>query len=169
MNSGPWIWCLLTPGSGIGFFRVPELGSPTHILESLVTIFWVKKSKQFSVNWQKFFSVPVQKLNNFLFCEVCGYKNGKTTNFLPPFLFVAAVGWIKSGSGINSKHPESATLTAVQNSVNCKHHPVFYHGGARKPMESRLYWTATLVRQIVWVRGIQSCSNPPVFLPTHTL
>jgi len=27
------------PGSGIGFFRIPDLGSQTHIFESLVTIF----------------------------------------------------------------------------------------------------------------------------------
>ncbi len=29
----------LTPGSGIGFFLIPDLGSDTHIFESLVTIF----------------------------------------------------------------------------------------------------------------------------------
>ncbi len=41
----------LNPGSGIGFFRIPDLGSwisdpgsQTHIFESLVTIFWVKIS-----------------------------------------------------------------------------------------------------------------------------
>jgi hypothetical protein len=34
----------LDPGSGIGFFRIPDLGSQTQIFESLVTIFWVKSS-----------------------------------------------------------------------------------------------------------------------------
>jgi hypothetical protein len=29
----------LTPGSGIGFFRISDPGSQTHIFESLVTIF----------------------------------------------------------------------------------------------------------------------------------
>jgi hypothetical protein len=35
----PWI---RDPGSGIGFFRIPDYGSQTQIFESLVTIFWVK-------------------------------------------------------------------------------------------------------------------------------
>jgi hypothetical protein len=35
---------LLDPGSGIDFFWIPNLGSQTHIFESLVTIFWVKSS-----------------------------------------------------------------------------------------------------------------------------
>ncbi len=46
----PWIrdpvpFWPLDPGSGIGFFRIPDLGSQTHIFESLVTIFWVKNSR----------------------------------------------------------------------------------------------------------------------------
>ncbi len=38
----------LTPRSGIGFFRIPDLGSriPNHIFESLVTKFLVKKLAQ---------------------------------------------------------------------------------------------------------------------------
>jgi hypothetical protein len=28
------------PGSGIGFYRIPDLGSQSHIFESLMTIFW---------------------------------------------------------------------------------------------------------------------------------
>jgi hypothetical protein len=35
----PWIW---DPGSRIGFFRIPDLGSQIHIFESLVTIFGLK-------------------------------------------------------------------------------------------------------------------------------
>jgi hypothetical protein len=31
----------LTPGSGIGFFRMSGPGSQTHIFESLMKIFWV--------------------------------------------------------------------------------------------------------------------------------
>jgi hypothetical protein len=30
-----------TPGSGIGFIRIPDLGSPTHISESFVTFLGV--------------------------------------------------------------------------------------------------------------------------------
>ncbi len=47
----PGSGAFLTPGSGIRnrFFpdpgsRIPDLGSQTHIFESLVTIFWVKSS-----------------------------------------------------------------------------------------------------------------------------
>jgi hypothetical protein len=40
----PGSGAFLTPGSGIGFFRIPNLGSQTHIFEGLVTIFWVKTS-----------------------------------------------------------------------------------------------------------------------------
>jgi hypothetical protein len=48
-GSGSGIRCLFDPwiqdpGSGIGFFQIPDLGSQTHIFESLVTIFWVKIS-----------------------------------------------------------------------------------------------------------------------------
>ncbi len=32
------------PGSGIGLFRIPDLGSQTHIFYSLVTNFWVQSS-----------------------------------------------------------------------------------------------------------------------------
>jgi hypothetical protein len=62
---------------------------------------------------QNFF-VSVQKLNNFEFCEICGYKKGKKTNFL---LFLSYCCWIldprsgipgikKSGSGINILDPQ---------------------------------------------------------------
>jgi hypothetical protein len=37
----------------------------------------------------QFFAIPFQKLNNFLFCKICGYKKDKTTNFFPsPLSFV---------------------------------------------------------------------------------
>jgi hypothetical protein len=41
LTPGSGIW---DPGSGIGFFRIPDLGSQTHIFESLVTTFWIKSS-----------------------------------------------------------------------------------------------------------------------------
>jgi hypothetical protein len=40
----PGSGAFLTPGSEIGLFRIPDLGSQTHIFESLVTIFWIKTS-----------------------------------------------------------------------------------------------------------------------------
>jgi hypothetical protein len=50
------------PGSGTGWFRIPDLGSQTHIFENLVTIFSVKSSVLlFLVNQFNFFSLPVQK------------------------------------------------------------------------------------------------------------
>jgi hypothetical protein len=39
------------PGFGIGIFRIPDLGTQTHIFESLMT-FWGRK---FFVNWPNFF------------------------------------------------------------------------------------------------------------------
>jgi hypothetical protein len=38
----------LDPGSGIGFFRawILDLGSQTHIFEKLVTVFYIKKTRQ---------------------------------------------------------------------------------------------------------------------------
>ncbi len=45
----------LDPGSGIGFFWIPDLGSQTHIFEGLVTIFWVKASLILGKSGQIFF------------------------------------------------------------------------------------------------------------------
>ncbi len=53
-------------GSGMGFFRIPDLGSQTHIFESLVTIFLGKKFFNsiksgtnffFSISEIKYFSI----------------------------------------------------------------------------------------------------------------
>jgi hypothetical protein len=38
----PGSCAFLTPGSGIGFFRISDPGSQTHIFESLVSICWEK-------------------------------------------------------------------------------------------------------------------------------
>ncbi len=66
---------ILDPGSGICFFWIPDLWSriPNQYFESLVTIFWVKRS---IIIWKlvQFFSSAFQKLNNFQFCEIYGYK-----------------------------------------------------------------------------------------------
>jgi hypothetical protein len=69
----------------------------------------------------KFFPYAFQKLINFQFCEICGYKKGMTKIF-SHLSFVAVFGfWIQDpgsgmgknqdqGSGIQDKHPGSATL-----------------------------------------------------------
>jgi hypothetical protein len=41
-DSGSGAFLTLDPGSGIGFFRIPDLGSQTHIFDGLMTNFWVK-------------------------------------------------------------------------------------------------------------------------------
>ncbi len=52
----------LNPGSGIGFFQIPDLGSQTHMFESLVTIIWVKS---YIILWKLtqifFFSISTLK------------------------------------------------------------------------------------------------------------
>ncbi len=41
-DPGSWILCLFDPGSGTGFFRIPDLGSQAYIFKSLMTSFWIK-------------------------------------------------------------------------------------------------------------------------------
>ncbi len=50
----------LDPGSGIGFFRIPDPGNQTHIFDSLMTNFWVKSTIILSVLVKKI-SLPVPK------------------------------------------------------------------------------------------------------------
>jgi hypothetical protein len=78
---------------------------------------------------QKNFSSAVQKLNNFKFCDICGYKKRHDNKFFFTLSFVAVLGsgiWDpRSGiwdpgsrmgknqdlvSRIRDKHPGSATL-----------------------------------------------------------
>ncbi len=68
------------------------------------------------------FFLPFQKYNNLIFCDICGYKKGRTTNF-SPFSFVAVVGcgirdpgsWMDKnpdpGSGINIPDLQHWSLT----------------------------------------------------------
>ncbi len=85
----PGSGAFFTPRSGIDFFRMSDSGSPTHIFESLVTIFWVRTS---IILWPKFFSSAFWKYN-IQFCEICGYKKSMTTNILSPLSFVALFGF----------------------------------------------------------------------------
>jgi hypothetical protein len=54
----------LDPGSGKGFFRIPDLGSQTHIFDSLMTNFKVKSTISL-VFWLEKFSYPVQNIKLF--------------------------------------------------------------------------------------------------------
>ncbi len=92
---------VLDPGSGMDFFRIPDLNlSPKPVFESLVTICWVKSSLP------KFFSSAFQKINKFV-CEICGYRKRFAKFFLPLLRFLDP-GWVKIG--IRDEHPGSATL-----------------------------------------------------------
>jgi hypothetical protein len=61
-------------------------------------------------NWLKFFSAPVQKRNNFQFCEIYSYKKGKKTKKFP--LLYLVVGY---GKGKNQD------LGSGKNTLNLKH------------------------------------------------
>ncbi len=86
----------LDPVSGIGFFRIPNLGSRSNFLGKKYYCIILCNLLQF------FFSVPYQFKNIIIYklCDICGYKKGRT-NF-SPFSFVDVVGcgirdpgWIK--------------------------------------------------------------------------
>jgi hypothetical protein len=66
----------LDQGSGKVFSTISDPGSLTHISESIITIFGVKILFSLSVDFI-LFSVPVE-LKSFQFCEIHGYKKGKT-------------------------------------------------------------------------------------------
>jgi hypothetical protein len=57
----------MNPGSGIGFFRIPDIGSQTGFVGSLLTNFWVKGNKIISVLAKKC-SLPIQTMvrQNFM-------------------------------------------------------------------------------------------------------
>jgi hypothetical protein len=88
------------PGSGIGFFRVPDLGSQTHIFKSLVINFWVKNSIifHFFENWPKFFSSAFQNKIIFNFVKFVATKKMYVNKFFfhPSLLLL----FLDSGSGM---------------------------------------------------------------------
>jgi hypothetical protein len=61
VDSDPGSGAFLTPGSGIRNRFIPDPGSQTHIFESLVTIFWVKKFYNSFTGQIFFFSIPKLK------------------------------------------------------------------------------------------------------------
>jgi len=82
-------------------------------------MFWVESSKILCKLTQIFF-FPSLKIKQFQFCDICGYKKGKKTNFFSSFSFVAVFRSgikdprsgmeKKSGFGIRNNHTGSATL-----------------------------------------------------------
>jgi hypothetical protein len=73
-----------------------------------------------SLNWPKFFSSAFKKLNNFQFCEICGYKKRFDNKFLFNPLFCCCF-WIRdpewvtirirdAGPGINIPDPQHCIL-----------------------------------------------------------
>ena len=101
----------LDPGSGIGFFRIPnpgsripDPGSQNHIFKSLVTKFWGKGS---IILWKPthifFFHFKNKIIYNFV--KLVATKKDMKTNFFSPLFFVAVFG-----SGIRDNHPGHATL-----------------------------------------------------------
>jgi hypothetical protein len=65
--------CFLTSGSRIGFFRIPDLASPTHISESLVTVFWVRSTKFFCQLAQ--ITQTQTNISPLLFCCCCRIRD----------------------------------------------------------------------------------------------
>jgi hypothetical protein len=89
----------LTPGSGIGFFRIPDLGSrisdpgsQTHIFEGLATIFWVKTSIILGKLGQILVLQHIKNKIIFSFVKFVATKNALTKNFFSPLYFVAVFG-----------------------------------------------------------------------------
>jgi hypothetical protein len=62
----PGSGALLNPGSWIRNRFCPDLGSQTHIFESLVAIFWVKSSKILKIGPIFFFSIKNKIICNFV-------------------------------------------------------------------------------------------------------
>ncbi len=95
------------PGSGIGFFRIPD-----H--QAIFRRAWwqfLGKLYYLSLSMAQLYFLCLYK-NKFQFCEIFGYKKGKTFVFPLPFCFLVVgsgiqnPGWIK----IRDTHFGSATL-----------------------------------------------------------
>jgi hypothetical protein len=84
----PVLFWPLDPGSGIGFFLIPDCGSQTHIFESLLTIFLV-------ILWKmgQIFFFSISKTIIFNYVKFVATKKGMTTNFFTP-LFCCCF-WIR--------------------------------------------------------------------------
>ncbi len=116
----------LDPGSGIGFFRIPD---PKHILLRFNDNFLGRKFYNSLWIGPNFFLRQLKINIIYNFAIFVATKKGRTTKFFSPLSFVAIFGsgirypgseirdrgsgirdGQKSGSGIRDKHPGSATL-----------------------------------------------------------
>ncbi len=70
-------------------------------------LFFEYKVLKFQVNWPKLFS---SEWIHFQFCDFCGFKKGRTTNFFAP-LFCCFFG-----SGMN-KNQDSGSTSRIRNTV----------------------------------------------------
>jgi hypothetical protein len=86
----------LTPGSGMGFFRISD-GFQTHIFQSLVTNFWVKKLYNSVKTDKKIFLQHFKNKILFNFVKFVATKKGMTTHFFHPPLLLLFLdpGWVK--------------------------------------------------------------------------
>jgi hypothetical protein len=98
----------LTPGSGIGFFRIPNLGS------RIPNPYFLELSDNFLKIGPNFFVHFKHKII-YNFVKFMAIKKGMKTIFFSPLSFVADFGseirdpgWVKIR--IRDKHPGSATL-----------------------------------------------------------
>ncbi len=83
------------PGSGIGFFRIPDPRSQTHIFESLTTNFWVKSS---IILWKLFFLQHLKNKIIFNFVKFMAKKRYVKKKF-SSLSFVAVFGSEIRGPG----------------------------------------------------------------------
>ncbi len=132
---------LLNPGNGIqkgiGFFRIPDLSSQTHIFESLVTVFWVKSS---IILWKLaqifFFGIPKVKKFSILWNLWLQNKVWQQNFFHPSLLLLfldPGFGIWDPRSGIRDKHPRSATLLLSR--VADLHLHLFFKPGSGSALE----------------------------------
>jgi hypothetical protein len=132
----------LTPGSGIGFFRISDPVSQTYIFEGLVTIFWVKTSIILGKLGQIFLQL-IKNIIIFSFVKFVATKNGLTKKKFSPLSFIAVFGseirdpgWVKIR--IRDKHPGSATL--VKKILDPETQKIFFKLSEYDPGVKRQYW-----------------------------
>ncbi len=93
-ESGAFLTLDPDPGSGIGFFRIPDLGSriPTPYLLELSDKFLGKKYYNSLKTGPNFFLQHLKNKIIFNFVKFVATKKGLTTNFYSPLSFVAVFG-----------------------------------------------------------------------------
>ncbi len=109
-NIGHPFYSIAGPDPGSRAFFTPGSRIPKPFFESLLTIFGVKSTVIICEKAQIFF-FTCSKINNFRFCDICGYKKSRTKKFPPHFfLLLLDLGSLINknqdpGSGINVPRP----------------------------------------------------------------